>query len=123
MDYREKRNQSIEADKEKRRKEVEDLINKYRPAFEQIFTTISDHIDSLFDGSEEDCECHCPECEGCNEYIYDDYSYDEEDWLVTDVVRPLIEVLNRWSEDPHYSSDDAMDAIANIVESNNLEEL
>ena len=112
MSYsRERRESIIEENKAQKRKELDDLFDKYRHQFEKISDVIIAHITSLADNEECSDECNCCECDG------------SADFLRSVVINPIKEITDRWSNDPSYDSDDALDAICNILEKFYMEEL
>lgn len=116
MSYsRERRESIIEENKAQKRKELDDLFDKYRSQLEKVGNVIVAHITSLAD----DKECS-EECEDCCECNHRDGS---ADFLRSMVLDPIKEVTDRWSNDPSYDSDDALDTICNILEKFYMEEL
>lgn len=86
-----------------KRVNVEDLLDKYRPVFDEI----GDVIISYIRPTEDRCECSCSNthCDPIG------------DRVSRKSLEAIKEIVNRWSEDIHYSSDDAMDAVSNVIES------
>lgn len=107
---RDRREAVSEERRAQRRESLENLLDEYKDIFKEISSVIVAHITSDEDESE---ECGCNDC--CGECSCDSYNPIEErvNERALDSIR---EIVNRWSEDPDYNSEDAMDHVCNVIE-------
>lgn len=107
---RDRREAVSEERRAQRRESLENLLDEYKDIFKEISGVIVAHITSDEDESEE-CECNgcCGEC-SCGSYNPIEERVNER---ALDSIR---EIVNRWSEDPDYNSEDAMDHVCNVIE-------
>lgn len=102
---REKRDSKVEENKFS--STIEELLEKYRPVFEEIGNVVIASITA----DDSDCENECS-CEDCCDRSCDPIG----DRVSRRSLEAIAEIVNRWAEDPNYSSDDAMDAVSNVIE-------
>ena len=107
---KDRREAASEERRAQRRDSLESLLDKYKDIFEEIGGVIVAHISSDDSDSE---DCGCDEC--CNECSCGSYDPIEER-INERAVDSIREIINRWSEDPDYSSEDAMDHVCNVIE-------
>lgn len=107
---RDRREAVSEERRAQRRESLENLLDEYKDIFKEISSVIVAHITSDEGESE---ECGCNDC--CGECSCDSYNPIEErvNERALDSIR---EIVNRWSEDPDYNSEDAMDHVCNVIE-------
>lgn len=107
---RDRREAVSEERRAQRRESLENLLDEYKDIFKEISGVIVARITSDEDESEE-CECNdcCGEC-SCGSYNPIEERVNER---ALDSIR---EIVNRWSEDPDYNSEDAMDHVCNVIE-------
>lgn len=107
---RDRREAVSEERRAQRRESLENLLDEYKDIFKEIFGVIGVHITSD-EGESEECGCNdcCGEC-SCSSYNPIEERVNER---ALDSIR---EIVNRWSEDPDYNSEDAMDHVCNVIE-------